>query len=76
MQVGIRYSHLDLNSTHSSTKDLDPANGGEETNISFAINWYIKKSLKLTGAYIKVDANKQNETRKPDVLLLRMQTTF
>ncbi len=49
LEVALRYSNIDLN-------DLDAdIEGGEESNITLGINWYVNDHVKLVLNYIKVD---------------------
>jgi phosphate-selective porin OprO/OprP len=64
-QVAARCSSIDLNA--------DGISGGKENNISFALNWFLNKNIRISTNYVHASLSKGAST---DTLALRLQTVF
>jgi len=78
VEIGLRYSTLDLEyDTSTGTEE-----GGELTDITFGVNWYLETNLRVMFNYIYVDANPyssdgvQGEQDKPWLLQARFQVDW
>ena len=58
-QLGVRYDKTDLND--------NPILGGQEDNITFGANWYLRSNFKLMFNYVKVNSTRFNSTLKTNV---------
>lgn len=69
-EVASRYSNVDLND-----KDIT---GGEMSNYTAALNWYLNNNTKLMANYIKVDTDQNAPTANddPSIFLLRGALDF
>ena len=69
-ELGVRYSHLDLND-----EDIQ---GGEESNVTVGVNWYATPNIRFMFNYIHVDTNDTNNRviDDPDIFQVRAQIAF
>ena len=71
-ELGLSYSNIDLN-------DQDIV-GGEEDNITFALNWYPNKNIRFSANYINVlDVDRpgfESDGENPDIFQVRGQVQF
>lgn len=73
-EVAVRYSHIDLNDQR--------VNGGAESDVTYALNWYPAVHVRLMADYVAVqtDANatgRKNRGRdSPSIVELRLQVEF
>jgi phosphate-selective porin OprO/OprP len=56
-QVGVRYDHADLND--------GPITGGEESNWTVGVNWYLRSNFKLSANYVMVESEKRANLLAP-----------
>ena len=68
LELALRYSSLDL--------DHPSADGGTEENVTLAVNWYLKKNLRLMANYVQVDSNRRGKESSPGIFLVRAQVVF
>lgn len=69
-EVAARLSHLDLND--------EGLNGGEMTNATFGLNWYLNDYVRFMGNYIIVDTDDNATTPDddPHIAVIRSQVKF
>ncbi|MBF0162769.1 MAG: hypothetical protein HQL88_10840 [Magnetococcales bacterium] len=67
-ELAARYSHLDL-----ADKNVD---GGEESNVTFGINWYLNPHLRMMANYVLADAFRGGRHDEPNLLESRVQVDF
>lgn len=75
-EVAARYSHLDL--------DDSDIRGGEESNITLGLNWYLNSNLKVMLNYIHGEIERDADSATPlpeydgdfDALMTRFQVTW
>ena len=68
-ELGLRYSHLDLND--------DDVKGGEERNLTVGVNWYATPNIRFMFNYINVDTkNNNNVIDDPNIFQARAQLVF
>ena len=67
-ELALRFSTLDLD-------DAD-ADGGEQENVTFGVNWYASVNLRFMFNFIATDAVRRGERDAPTILLLRAQLAF
>lgn len=83
-QVAVRYDSADLNDGKVNFADpLAPAvtgvMGGEESNWTVGVNWYLRSNFKLSANYVMVDSSRYSSTIKsfqddnPEVFEFRAQ---
>jgi phosphate-selective porin OprO and OprP len=83
-QLGVRYDTANLNDGNVSfANPLAPVvtgvMGGEESNWTVGVNWYLRSNFKLSANYVMVDSSKYSSTIKnfqddnPNILSLRAQ---
>jgi len=62
-QVGIRYDHVDMNDgDFTAPSTVTGVLGGEESNWTIGVNWYLRSNFKLAANYVKVNSEKYNST--------------
>ncbi len=67
-EVGFRFSHLDLND--------GAITGGEENNITLALNWYANPNIRFMVNYIHIDTDPNAGNEDSSVVQLRGQIDF
>ncbi len=67
-EVGVRYSHLDLNDSDIT--------GGDEDNITLGLNYYVNKNLRFMGNLIFADSERNGVPDDPTIFQVRAQLTF
>lgn len=67
-ELTARYSHIGL--------DDGPILGGQESNISLGLNWYIGQHARIMFNYINVHSERRGISDDPDILLLHTQLFF
>lgn len=67
-EAALRYSNINL--------DDGGITGGEENNITFGLNWYAAKNIRLMWNYVMVDAEVAGVSEKPNIFLFRTQVSF
>ncbi len=67
-ELAARFSSIDLD-------DLDIA-GGQEENITVAVNWYPNANLRFMANYILVDSERRGRSDDPAIFLVRAQIVF
>ena len=83
-QLGLRYDSADLNDgSVNFTNPLAPVvtgvMGGEESNWTIGVNWYLRSNFKLSANYVMVDSSKYSSTIKnfqsdnPNIVSMRAQ---
>ena len=83
-QLGVRYDTADLNDGNVNfANPLIPVvtgvMGGEESNWTVGVNWYLRSNFKLSANYVMVDSSKYSSSIKnfqddnPNILSLRAQ---
>lgn len=83
-QLGVRYDSADLNDGNVNfANPLAPVvtgvMGGEESNWTIGVNWYLRSNFKLSANYVMVDSSRYSSTIKgfqddnPNILSLRAQ---
>jgi phosphate-selective porin OprO and OprP len=83
-QLGVRYDTANLNDGNVNfANPLAPVvtgvMGGEESNWTVGVNWYLRSNFKLSANYVMVDSSKYSSTIKnfqddnPNILSLRAQ---
>jgi phosphate-selective porin OprO and OprP len=83
-QLGLRYDTADLNDgSVNFANPLAPVvtgvMGGEESNWTIGVNWYLRSNFKLSANYVMVDSSKYSSTIKgfqndnPNIVSLRAQ---
>ena len=64
-QLGLRYDQADLND--------GLVQGGEESNWTVGVNWYLRSNFKLSANYVMVDSERAGISDDPNILELRGQ---
>jgi phosphate-selective porin OprO and OprP len=64
-QLGARYDHADLND--------GAVQGGEESNWTLGVNWYLRSNFKLSANYVMVDSERNGVSDDPNIFELRGQ---
>lgn len=64
-EIALRWSYLDLNSR--------TVFGGREDNLTWGINWYARRNLRLMLNYIQVNTDAHAGNDDPDILQMRLQ---
>ncbi len=83
-QLGVRYDTANLNDgSVNFANPLAPVvtgvMGGEESNWTVGVNWYLRSNFKLSANYVMVDSSKYSSTIKnfqddnPNILSVRAQ---
>jgi len=79
-QVGIRYDHVDMNDgDFTAPSTVTGVLGGEESNWTIGVNWYLRSNFKLAANYVKVSSERYNSTSKtfvdddPSIMEFRAQ---
>lgn len=67
-ELGLRYSTVDL--------DDGPVLGGEQSNWTAGLTYYVSKHVRFMANYVAVDAERRGIESDPDVLEFRAQLTF
>ena len=67
-ELAVRFSNLDLND-----KDIQ---GGEEDNLSLAVNWYSSDHWRVMGNLIKVESVGPFGEQNPSIAQIRIQYFF
>ncbi|HEY5657584.1 MAG TPA: porin [Myxococcota bacterium] len=70
LELALRYSALDL-------VDEDVV-GGKEQNVTFGLNWYLNRNLRMMFNFVQVDADRRVtlETDRPRIYQLRLQAVL
>jgi phosphate-selective porin OprO/OprP len=70
VELALRYSALDLVDENVV--------GGEEQNVTFGLNWYLNRNLRVMFNFIQVDADRRItlETDRPRIYQLRLQAVL
>jgi len=68
-ELALRYSSIDLNSGEA-------VRGGEEDNITAAVNWYLNPNTRVMLNYIKADINHDLYDDDVDIVQMRFQIDF
>jgi len=79
-QVGVRYDHVDMNDgDFTAPSTVTGVLGGEESNLTVGVNWYLRSNFKLAANYVKVNSEKYNSVSKtfvnddPSIIEFRAQ---
>jgi phosphate-selective porin OprO/OprP len=70
LELALRYSALNLVDENII--------GGDEQNLTFGLNWYLNRNLRMMFNFIQVDADLRNtlETDRPRIYQLRLQAVL
>ena len=79
-QLGVRYDKVDLNDgDFTAPSTVTGVLGGEESNWTVGVNWYLRSNFKLALNYVMVDSERYNSSShlfvqdSPNILELRAQ---
>lgn len=69
-ELAARYSKVDLEDRNIT--------GGEESNITLGVNWYLNRYIRFMANYVRADAapDRDGNSESPDILQLRAQVVF
>jgi phosphate-selective porin OprO/OprP len=70
LELALRYSALNLVDENVI--------GGDEQNLTFGLNWYLNRNLRMMFNFVQVDADLRNtlETDRPRIYQLRLQAVL
>lgn len=78
-QLALRYDQANLNDNTHLTTAQGAVFGGEESNWTVGVNWYLRSNFKLSANYVMVDSSKRASALaplvkdSPDILEFRAQ---
>ena len=78
-QLGLRYDQANLNDNTTLTTAQGAVFGGEESNWTVGVNWYLRSNFKLSANYVMVESSKRASALaplikdSPDILEFRAQ---
>lgn len=68
IELAARISRLDLNDQSFQ--------GGDATNFTLGLNWYLNRNVRLMANYVKVDADRRGLSLEPEGLQARVQVSY
>ena len=79
-QLGLRYDHADLNDgSFTAPATVTGVLGGEESNWTVGVNWYLRSNFKLALNYVDVSSERYSSSKKlfvqddPSIIEVRAQ---
>ncbi len=77
-ELAVRLSELDLNDGPESPLGISEVNGGEQRDLTLALNWYLTNALRISANYVKVLELKGGpfDGKDLDVMQMRFQLAY